>query len=481
MWASTDSAGSAATSSAPCTPSGADHRHRRRQRSRRRGDDGAPAEVRQHPRPVPRPRSARPTTASRSATHASRSSPSATRPTLPWGDLGVDVVIESTGFFTKAADARKHVDAGAKKVIISAPATDEDVTIVMGVNDGAYDPAKHTIISNASLHDELPRPAGQGAQRRVRHRARPDDDDPRVHAGPEPAGRPAQGPAPRPRRRAEHRPDLAPARRRRSGSCCRELKGKLDGYALRVPVPTGSATDLTVTASPRDHRRRGQGRLPGRRRRPAQGHPHLHRGPDRQLRHRHRPGVVHLRRGPDEGDRQPGQGRRLVRQRVGLLEPARRPDRSRRRARSEATMRTLDDLIKHGVAGGGSSSARDLNVPLDEGRARSPTTAAIRASLPVLTKLLDHGARVIVAAHLGRPKGEPDPQYSLGPVADRLAPAAGPAGRVRARHRRRERPAAGRRPGGRRAAAARERPVQPGGDEQGRRGAARRSPAAWRS
>src|SRR5690348_10542565 len=70
---------------------------------------------------------------------------------LPWADLGVDVVVESTGFFTKAANARKHVDSGgAKKVIISAPATDEDVTIVMGVNDGVYDPAAHTIISNAS-------------------------------------------------------------------------------------------------------------------------------------------------------------------------------------------------------------------------------------------------------------------------------------------------------------------------------------------
>ena len=70
---------------------------------------------------------------------------------LPWGDLGVDVVIESTGFFTKAADARKHVDqGGAKKVIISAPASGEDVTIVMGVNHDVYDPASHTIISNAS-------------------------------------------------------------------------------------------------------------------------------------------------------------------------------------------------------------------------------------------------------------------------------------------------------------------------------------------
>src|SRR3954470_903916 len=69
---------------------------------------------------------------------------------LPWGELGVDVVIESTGFFTKRADAAKHLDAGAKKVIISAPASGDDVTIVLGVNEGQYDPANHHIISNAS-------------------------------------------------------------------------------------------------------------------------------------------------------------------------------------------------------------------------------------------------------------------------------------------------------------------------------------------
>ena len=69
---------------------------------------------------------------------------------LPWGDLGVDIVIESTGFFTKGADARKHIDAGAKKVIISAPATDNDGTFVMGVNEGTYDPATMHILSNAS-------------------------------------------------------------------------------------------------------------------------------------------------------------------------------------------------------------------------------------------------------------------------------------------------------------------------------------------
>src|SRR6187399_3268285 len=69
---------------------------------------------------------------------------------LPWGDLGVDVVLESTGFFTKREDAQKHIDAGARKVVISAPATEPDVTLVLGVNDDAYDPASHQVVSNAS-------------------------------------------------------------------------------------------------------------------------------------------------------------------------------------------------------------------------------------------------------------------------------------------------------------------------------------------
>jgi glyceraldehyde 3-phosphate dehydrogenase len=163
---------------------------------------------------------------------------------LAWGDAGVDVVVESTGFFTDASKAKAHVDGGAKKVIISAPASNEDVTIVMGVNHQEYDPARTT----SSPTRPAPRtasPDGQGHPRRVRHRPGPDDDDPRLHPGPEPAGRPAQRPAPGPRRRAEHRPDLD---RRRQGDRpgAAELKGKLDGFALRVPIPTGSATDLTV-------------------------------------------------------------------------------------------------------------------------------------------------------------------------------------------------------------------------------------------
>ena len=87
---------------------------------------------------------------------------------LPWGDLGVDIVLESTGLFTDADKAGAHLDAGAKKVIISAPAKGEDITIVLGVNEDTYDPASHHIISNAQLHDELPRARRQGRPRPAR-------------------------------------------------------------------------------------------------------------------------------------------------------------------------------------------------------------------------------------------------------------------------------------------------------------------------
>ena len=128
---------------------------------------------------------------------------------LPWGDLGVDVVIESTGFFTKRADAAKHLEAGAKKVIISAPATEPDATVVLGVNfDDAYDPDSPRRHLERVLHDELPRAARQGPARRDRDHARPDDDDPRLHGGPAPAGRAAQGPPPRPRGGDQPRPGL---------------------------------------------------------------------------------------------------------------------------------------------------------------------------------------------------------------------------------------------------------------------------------
>ena len=127
---------------------------------------------------------------------------------LPWGDLGADVVIESTGLFTDADKARVHAENGAKKVIISAPAKGEDITIVMGVNHDKYDPANHTIISNASCTTNCLAPMAKVIHDTFTHRARSDDDHPRLHPGPEPAGRSAQGPAPGPGRGHQHRADL---------------------------------------------------------------------------------------------------------------------------------------------------------------------------------------------------------------------------------------------------------------------------------
>ena len=221
-------------------------------------DHGAPAQVRQHPRPLPgrgRATDDGITVGGKDIKILAERDPA----NLPWGDLGVDVVIESTGFFTKAADARKHVDAGAKKVIISAPATDEDVTIVMGVNDDDYDAGQAHDHLQRVVHHELPRPAGQGARRRVRHRARPDDDDPRLHAGPEPAGRPAQGPAPGPRRRAEHRADL-----HRCGEGDRPGAARAQGQARRLRAARAGPDRL----GHRPHRHRRHARPASTRSRP---------------------------------------------------------------------------------------------------------------------------------------------------------------------------------------------------------------------
>jgi glyceraldehyde 3-phosphate dehydrogenase len=166
---------------------------------------------------------------------------------LPWADLGVDVVIESTGFFTKAADARKHVDAGgAKKVIISAPATDEDVTIVMGVNHETYDPSRHTIISNASCTTNCLGPLAKvlndsfGIERGLMTTIHAYTQDQNLQDAPHKDLR-------RARAAAINIVPTSTGAAKAIGLVLPELKGKLDGYALRVPVPTGSATDLTVT------------------------------------------------------------------------------------------------------------------------------------------------------------------------------------------------------------------------------------------
>ena len=127
---------------------------------------------------------------------------------LPWGEIGADVVIESTGFFTDSTKAKAHLDGGAKKVIISAPAKNEDWTVVMGVNDGDYDPARHNIISNASCTTNCLAPMAKALDDGLGIVTGPDDHHPRVHGGSEPAGWAAQGPAACSCRRVQYRADL---------------------------------------------------------------------------------------------------------------------------------------------------------------------------------------------------------------------------------------------------------------------------------
>jgi glyceraldehyde 3-phosphate dehydrogenase len=168
---------------------------------------------------------------------------------LPWKDLGVDVVIESTGFFTDATKARAHVDAGgAKKVIISAPASNEDFTVVMGVNHADYDPEAHTVISNASCTTNCLAPMAKaindefGIVKGLMTTIHAYTQDQNLQDAPHKDLR-------RARAAALNMVPTSTGAAKAIGLVLPELKGKLDGYAMRVPLPTGSATDLTVEVS----------------------------------------------------------------------------------------------------------------------------------------------------------------------------------------------------------------------------------------
>ncbi len=164
---------------------------------------------------------------------------------LPWADLGVDVVIESTGFFTKRDGAQKHLDAGAKKVIISAPATDPDVTLVLGVNDGAYDATQHAIISNASCTTNCVAPMAKvlhdtfGIERGFMTTIHAYTNDQQILDLPHKDLR-------RARAAAINLIPTSTGAARAIGLVLPELNGKVDGVSVRAPVPTGSITDFVV-------------------------------------------------------------------------------------------------------------------------------------------------------------------------------------------------------------------------------------------
>ncbi|MDI2127747.1 type I glyceraldehyde-3-phosphate dehydrogenase [Yinghuangia seranimata] len=167
---------------------------------------------------------------------------------LPWGDLGVDVVLESTGVFTRGEQARAHVAAGARKVIIGAPATGEDATLVLGVNDHTYDPDRHTVVSNGScttnclavlakvLHDAV------GIESGLMTTVHAYTQDQNLHDAP-------HGDLRRARAAGLNIVPTSSGAARAIGRVLPELDGRLDAFALRVPVATGSVTDLTVTTT----------------------------------------------------------------------------------------------------------------------------------------------------------------------------------------------------------------------------------------
>jgi len=165
---------------------------------------------------------------------------------LPWGELGADIVIESTGIFTKRDDAAKHITAGAKKVLISAPAKNEDVTVVMGVNQDAYDPAQHEVISNASCTTNCVAPMAKvldesfGIVKGLMTTCHAYTNDQRILDFPHKDLR-------RARAAAINIIPTTTGAAKATALVLPQLKGKLDGLALRVPVPTGSITDLVVT------------------------------------------------------------------------------------------------------------------------------------------------------------------------------------------------------------------------------------------
>ena len=400
---------------------------------------------------------------------------------LPWKELGVDIVVESTGLFSDTANASKHLQAGAKKVIITAPAKDPDVTLVLGVNEKTYDPAKHRIVSNASCTTNClattakvlrrQRSASSAASRR---RCTPTPTTSPIHDFPHKDLRRARAGA------VSMIPTTTGAATA-VGLVLPKLKGKLDGIAIRVPTVNVSVVDLTVElekpatveAVNDAFREAAAGPLKGILDATDEelvsvdfnGNPHsLDRGP-----------AVHRARG-----RQPGQGAGLVRQRVGLLFTRARPDPVHRQVAVADRHACKLSIEQVDLAGRRVFLRADFNAPLDGGR-RHRRHAADRRRCPPSATRSSAGASVVLASHLGRPKGKPDPKYSLAPVADAAGRAAGPAGAARARLRGRRGGEPGARAGARRAPPAGEPALPSRGGGQRRRLRARAGRARRRA
>ena len=251
---------------------------------------------------------------------------------LPWGDLGVDIVLESTGIFTDATKAKAHIDAGAKKVIISAPAKNEDITIVLGVNEDRYDPAAHHIISNASCTTNCLAPAAKVVhdlltiERGLMNTIHSYTNDQRIldvaHSDPRRARSAGQNIIPTTTGAAKALALVIP-----------DLKGKFDGFSLRVPTPTVSVVDFTATVSRPTSVEELNDAFRAAAAGPLKGILGVSDEPlvSMDFKGDSRSSIIDA--DVDDGPRRDdGQGHRLVRQRVGLQLPRRRPHRVRRGA-----------------------------------------------------------------------------------------------------------------------------------------------------
>ncbi len=247
---------------------------------------------------------------------------------IDWAGLGADIVVEATGKFRGRDAAAAHLKGGARKVLISAPGKGADLTIVLGVNSGAYDPDRHDVISNAScttncvapmvkvLHDAF------GVERGFMTTIHAYTGDQMLLDGPHKDLRRARSAA------ANIVPTTTGAARA-TGEVIPALAGKLDGVAVRVPVEDGSLTDLAVVIGREATAQEVNEAFAAAAVRVTGGHPAVQHRPDRVPRHHRRPCVLRVRLPADPGLRDAGQGFRLVRQRMGLHRPPRRPGRPR--------------------------------------------------------------------------------------------------------------------------------------------------------
>ncbi len=248
---------------------------------------------------------------------------------LPWGDLGVDVVVESTGFFTDGTKAKAHLDAGARKVIISAPAKNEDVTIVLGVNEDAYDPEVHNIISNASCTTNGLAPVAKvlndtfGIEKGFLTTVHAYTNSQRLldvaAKDPRDARAAAQNIVPSPTGAAKAVALVIP-----------ELQGKFTGHGVPRAGAHGFGRRLHCDPRPRGDQGGGQRRFRAGRRRRSEGDHGLHRGAARLVGPARQRALDHRQRPRHDRAGRHGQDRFLVRQRVGLLVPHRGPGGVRR-------------------------------------------------------------------------------------------------------------------------------------------------------